>query len=132
MRERCGDRFRSSEYSSHCQVGGHPRFASGYILPEHVRIGPLSDSVVFAVGWVDLAQHLVWVRRWVEEILEGYDLLHVGLAKSSLVEAKASIDLWLREDQCAPLLSESEALLLAQASPDNPVVHQVEPRTVIV
>ena len=37
MRERCGDRFHFAEYSSHCQVGGHPRFAAGYVLPEHVR-----------------------------------------------------------------------------------------------
>jgi hypothetical protein len=123
MRERCGDRFRSAEYSSHCQVGGHPRFAAGYVLPEHVRIGPLLDAVIFAAGWVDLAQHLVRVWRWVEEILEMYNLHHVGLAKSSLAQAKASIDLWLREDQCARLLSESEALLLVEVSPDDSVVH---------
>jgi hypothetical protein len=123
MRERCGDRFRSTEYSSHCQVGGHPRFAAGYVLPEHVRIGPLSDAVVFAAGWVDLAQHLVRVWRWVEEILQTYDLLDVGLAKSSLVQSKAAIDLWLRGDQCAPLLSQSEALMLSQVPPDDSVVH---------
>lgn len=78
MRERCGDRFRSAEYSSHCQVGGHPRFAAGYVLPEHVRKGPLSDSVVFAAGWVDLGQHLVQVWRWVEEILQTYIFLTSG------------------------------------------------------
>jgi hypothetical protein len=52
-----------------------------------------------------------------------YDLIHVGLAKSSLDHAKVSINLWLREDQCAPLLSESEALLLAQVSLDDSVVN---------
>jgi hypothetical protein len=52
-----------------------------------------------------------------------YDLLHVGLAKSSLTKAKASVNLWLREDQCALLLSESEALLFAQVSPDDSVLH---------
>ncbi len=120
MRERCGGRFRSNEYFSHCQVGGHPRFAAGYVLPEHVRIGPLSDAVIFAAGWVDLAQHLVQVWRWVEEILETYDLLNVGLAKSSLARAKESINVWLREDQCAPLLTESEALMLAQVPAEDP------------
>jgi len=123
MRERCGDRFRSSEYSIHCQIGGHPRFAAGYVLPEHVQIGPLSDAVIFAIGWVDLAQHLVRVWRWVEEILQTYDLLDVGLAKSSLARAKESINQWLREDQCASLLTESEALLLEQVSPDDSVTH---------
>jgi hypothetical protein len=48
MRERCGERFRAEEYSSHCQVGGHPRFAGAYVLPEHLRIGPLSDAAIFA------------------------------------------------------------------------------------
>jgi hypothetical protein len=114
MRKRCASRFRSAEYFSHCQVGGHPRFAAGYVLPEHVRTGPLSDAVIFAAGWVDLAQHLVQVWRWVEEILKTYDLLGVGLAQSSLTHAKASINLWLRDDRCAPLLTEAEALLLAQ------------------
>jgi hypothetical protein len=71
MRTRCGERFRAEEYSSHCQVGGHPRFAGGHVLPEHFRLGPLSDAAIFAAGWVDLAQHLVQVWRWVEEILAG-------------------------------------------------------------
>jgi hypothetical protein len=119
MRERCAGRFRSAEYSSHCQVGGHPRFAAGYVLPEHLRAGPLSDAVIFAAGWVDLAQHLFQVWRWVEEILQTYNLLDVGLARSSLARAKASIDLWLREDRCAPLLTETEAFLLTQAPEDE-------------
>ncbi|MGP0070322.1 MAG: hypothetical protein ACLPWF_00110 [Bryobacteraceae bacterium] len=119
MRERCGGRFRSTEYSSHCQVGGHPRFAAGYVLPEHIRTGPLTDAVIFAAGWVDLAQHLVQVWRWVEEILHIYNLLDVGLAQSSLSSAKASVDLWLREDKCAPLLTEAEVLLLKQTSQAN-------------
>jgi len=119
MRERCGGRFRSAEYFSHCQVGGHPRFAAGYVLPEHVRMGPLSDAVIFAAGWVDLAQHLVQIWRWVEELLETYNLLDVGLAGSSLARANESITLWLGEDQCAPLLTESEALLLAEVAPNE-------------
>jgi len=123
MRERCGGRFRSAEYFSHCQVGGHPRFAAGYVLPEHVRMGPLSDAVIFAAGWVDLAQHLVQVWRWVEEILQTYNLLDIGLARSSLAEAKASIDVWVRNYQCAPLLTEAEAFLLAQNPPDPSVSH---------
>ena len=114
MRERFGNLFRSSEYDSHCQVGGHPRFVAGYVLPEHFRIGPLSDSVVFAAGWVDLTQHLAQVWLWVEKILDVYDLLHVGLTAAALSRAKQSIAQWGLEDHCAPLLSESEALLLAQ------------------
>jgi hypothetical protein len=121
MRKRCGDRFRLNEYAAHCQVGGHPRFAAGYVLPEHVRLGPLSDAVLFAAGWVDLAQHLVQVWRWVEEILLKYELLHVGLAKVSLDRAKELTILWLQEDRCAPLLTESEAILLTQAAQGDSV-----------
>lgn len=120
MRERCGGRFRAEEYAIHCQVGGHPRFAGSHVLPEHFRIGPLSDQAIFAAGWVDLAHHLVQVWRWVEEILVKYGLLEVGLARSSLTMAKEKISLWLREDLCAPRLTEAEALLLAQVTPIPP------------
>lgn len=121
MRERCGGRFRPDEYAKHCQVGGHPRFASSYVLPEHIRLGPLSDPVVFAAGWVDLAQHLVQMWRWVEEILVKYELLDVGLAKLSLDRAKEATILWLQEDRCAPLLTESEVMLLAQVAQGDSV-----------
>jgi hypothetical protein len=116
MRERCGDRFRSEEYSIHCQVGGHPRFAAAYVLPEHARLGPFSEAVVFAGGWVDLGQHLVQVWRWVEEILQARDLMNVGLAKSSLQKASEAIDIWLRNDSCAPRLTEAQVAFLAQVS----------------
>ena len=123
MRERCGPRFRTSEYSIHCQIGGHPRFASGYVLPEHVRIGPLSDAALFAAGWVDLGQHLVNLWRWVEEILTVYDLTEVGIAQSSLADAKQSISRWLRDDLCAPRLTDAEAVLMSQASNNGDSVH---------
>lgn len=77
MRERCGGRFRASEYAIHCQVGGHPRYAAAYVLPEHVRVGPFSEAVIFAAGWLDLGQHLVQVWRWVEEILQMYNLMEL-------------------------------------------------------
>jgi len=120
MRARSGGQFRIEEYSSHCQVGGHPRYAGAYVLPEHIRLGPFSDEAVFAAGWVDLAQHLARVWRWIGQILSKYDLLEVGLANSSLARAYESITVWLREDYCAPLLNESEALLLKQAASTPP------------
>ena len=121
MRDRCGDRFRASEYSIHCQVGGHPRFAAAYVLPEHVSIGRFTEDVVFAAGWVDLGQHLVAMWRWVEEILNEYALMKVGLAKSSLESARTAIDAWLRDDPCAARLTETEVELLAQISPTGAV-----------
>jgi hypothetical protein len=123
MRERCGDRFRSSEYSIHCQVGGHPRYAAAYVLPEHLRPGPFTEAVILATGWVDLGQHLVRIWRWVEEILVEYDLSEVGLAKSSLEKAKTAVALWVSADACAARLTEAEASFLAQASAACDVVH---------
>lgn len=116
MRKRCGDRFRSSEYSVHCQVGGHPRYAAAYVLPEHLRPGPFSEQVILATGWVDLGQHLVQIWKWVEDVLVEYDLGQVGLAKSSLAKAKDAVASWLSADMCASLLTEAESSFLAQAS----------------
>lgn len=123
MRERCGSRFRSDEYAVHCQVGGHPRFAAGYVLPEHVRLGPWSDEVVFAAGWVDLGQHLVQAWRWVEEILQTYDLMEVGLAASSLDKAKVLIKDWLLNDPCASRLTEAESSVLLQTTSGDSPTH---------
>jgi hypothetical protein len=123
MRERCGDRFRVSEYSIHCQVGGHPRFAAAYVLPEHLRPGPFSEKVIFAAGWVDLGQHLVAIWRWVEEILQLYDLMNVGLAKASLDKAQEAVVVWLRDDPCAQRLTEAEVAFLGQVSLKDEVSH---------
>ncbi len=117
MRERCGDRFRTDEYSKHCQVGGHPRYVGAYVLPEHLLLQDrFSEEMIFAAGWVDLGQHLVSIWQWVEAILKEYDLLSVGLAKSSLEKATHAITIWMRKDFCAKRLSESEVVLLASAT----------------
>jgi hypothetical protein len=80
---------------------------------------PLSRNraAIFAAGWVDLAQHLVQVWRWVEEILEKYDLLTVGLAESSLVKAKEAPIIWLLQDYCAALLTEGDAMRIGTRCP---------------
>lgn len=123
MRQRCGDRFRASEYSIHCRVGGHPRFAGGYVLPEHLSTTSLSNSLIVAAGWVDLGQHLVAAWRWVEDILHRYGLMDVGLARSSFGRAAEAIARWHEGDACARRLTEAEALSLAQLPPDDEVTH---------
>src|SRR5205823_14715077 len=105
------------------QIGGHPRYAAQYVLPEHVLSAPFSEDLIFATGWVDLGQHLVQVWRWVEEVLLGYDLQNVGLAKSSLAKAKQAVASWIGADGYASRLSEGEASFLAQASGKDDVTH---------
>ncbi len=123
MRERASDRFRASEYSIHCQVGGHPRYGAAYVLPEHLPRPPFSDELNFATGWVDLGQHLVQIWRWVEAILLEYELQSVGLARSSLEKAKQSVGSWLSADTCAPRLTEAEVAFLTQVSGRDEVPH---------
>lgn len=119
MRKRCGDRFRTEEYSSHCEVGGHPRLAGARLLPEHLRTGPFSADRMFAVGWVDLGQHLTRLVYWVGEIVDQYGFQNVGLASSSFGEAVRAIDKWCSGDPCARLLEDSELAFLAQISRNN-------------
>jgi hypothetical protein len=64
MRERSGGRFRSTEYSVHCEMGGHPRLQGHVLLREH-NILTLPDSLealARPLQWVDLAQHVE--RMW--------------------------------------------------------------------
>ena len=123
MRERAGDRFRSSEYSIHCQIGGHPRYAAAYVLPEHIQRPPFSDQLSLATGWVDLGQHLVQIWRWVERILVTYELQEVGLAASSLERATRAVASWMAADACAPRITEAEVAFLSQVSGKNELPH---------
>lgn len=56
MRARSGGRFRSEEYRSHCERGGHPHPAGFALLRESNGLDPVR------AGWVDLGQHLE--RGW--------------------------------------------------------------------
>jgi hypothetical protein len=65
MRDRAGGRFRSEEYASHCEMGGHPRLRGHVLLREHHGAeGVVTGTEWFdpAVQWVDLAQHVE--RMW--------------------------------------------------------------------
>jgi hypothetical protein len=68
MRERSAGRFNASEYSTHCEVGGHPRPAGHFLLKEHI-IPIEGQNKLFdpRVQWVDLAQHLD--RLWIHYVV---------------------------------------------------------------
>jgi hypothetical protein len=57
MRQRSNDRFRSAEYSAHCDHGGHPTPLGRMFLPEHDS--PMGSNEWL---WAVLAQHLE--RLW--------------------------------------------------------------------
>ena len=74
MRKRSQGRFRTEEYASHCERGGHPAPAGAFMLPGR------SDSRQVAEGrwqWADLGQHLE--RCWA--------LTLVALGSHDVVEA---------------------------------------------
>ena len=64
MRERSDGRFRSEEYSVHCEIGGHPRPQGSFLLREHFTSSNPPTVERFDPGgqWVDLAQHIE--RLW--------------------------------------------------------------------
>lgn len=51
LRRRSQGRFRSSDYASHCERGGHPTPEATRLLPDHSQ----RDSVIW--WWLDLALH---------------------------------------------------------------------------
>jgi hypothetical protein len=64
MRDRSDGRFRASEYSTHCEIGGHPRLSGHILLREHFLPTVQKPLEIFdpKVQWVDLAQHIE--RMW--------------------------------------------------------------------
>jgi len=56
LRRRSGGRFRSSDYASHCERGGHPTPTATRLLPDHSG----AESIIW--WWFDLALH--GVRTW--------------------------------------------------------------------
>jgi hypothetical protein len=54
MRQRAVRNFRSSEYQTHCDLGGHPNPAGRGLLRHHDEWRPLLPRS----HWLDLAQHL--------------------------------------------------------------------------
>lgn len=56
MRERSGGQFRTNEYRSHCEHGGHPNPAGWFLLTDSPPLDPVRSA------WVDLGQHLE--RGW--------------------------------------------------------------------
>lgn len=59
MRRRSAGRFLDSEYSTHCEIGGHPRLRGHILLREHLLpFWEREEMFNPNVQWVDLAQHL--------------------------------------------------------------------------
>lgn len=74
MRKRSKGRFRTEEYASHCERGGHPAPAGAFMLPGRRDSRQLAES---RWQWVNLGQHLE--RCWA--------LTRVALSSHDLVEA---------------------------------------------
>jgi hypothetical protein len=69
MRERSSREFRSSEYQSHCDWGGHPNPAGSGLLRRHEEWRPLDVRWL----WLDLVQHLAEIWETFCSALRHYD-----------------------------------------------------------
>lgn len=92
LRDRAGGRFLRSDYSNHCELGGHPTTRGMSLLPDH------EDALHPALLWVDMAGHLFGVWRaliqWTERYLDG------PVPKDwEVPDADSSVKNWLEEDK---------------------------------
>lgn len=95
MRKRSRGRFRSSEYSVHCEFGGHPRPKGHFLLREHFMALPGEARPFIAdprFQWVDLAQHLV--RFWDHYVAAVALHSPSNVYPDTFNKIRASIDTW--------------------------------------
>jgi hypothetical protein len=67
LRARSQGRFRSQDYGSHCDQGGHPTPEANRLLPGH------SDQGLLAWWWYDLALHGISAWRYIDAALTNFN-----------------------------------------------------------
>lgn len=99
LRRRSGGRFRSTDYASHCERGGHPTPAAMRLLPDHGE----RDSVIW--WWVDLALHGVSTWKYVTA-----ELHNIGWAEqlehdiAGLKGLASEVEQWRRHEPLMALI----------------------------
>lgn len=91
LREKSGGRFRGSDYSLHCKLGGHPTREGARLLPGHTPLPPFSVPL-------DLAIHgsSIWSYVQVASAKHEYDALFTSKEIAGLNTAIAA---WRAQDQ---------------------------------
>jgi len=113
MRKRSHARFRTEEYASHCERGGHPREAGAFLLPGH------NDSRQLAEGrwqWLDLAQHLERLWSSVPSALEAHHIQDALDPPQSAALENARERCWAKDPLAARLVFGEDGPELPQPS----------------
>jgi hypothetical protein len=113
MRARASHDFRTAEYETHCDWGGHPNPAGRHLLRNH-------DEWEFTsrrTHWVDLALHVSETWAWFVDALPLYDprldpespLYAPPRTPDGGAEVRRALSEWHEHDQLAGRLSPREA-----------------------
>ena len=107
LRERAGGVFLASDYSHHCELGGHPTTRAMRLLPDHATLN-------VAYLWVDLAGHLV--RVW-EDVIVSIERWLGGVipAEWNTPDVGAAIEAWRSTDGLNAAMRDLGAMLREQA-----------------
>jgi hypothetical protein len=101
LRKRANGRFQRSDYSGHCERGGHPTPEATLLLPDHGRrVGP-------GIWWLDLAEH--GVRTWGHVVAAADRLGNDELTRKAATKhaLSAALDRWRSDDPLPPLLGDT-------------------------
>jgi hypothetical protein len=93
IRKRSDGRFRGSDYSGHCERGGHPTPTALSLLPDH------SARESGALWWFDLASHGVSVWRYIPDAVSNLGWAdHVPEAATKAAVSR-DIERWEARDE---------------------------------
>jgi hypothetical protein len=101
LRKLANGRFQRSDYSGHCERGGHPTPEAMLLLPDHGRrVGP-------GIWWLDLAEH--GVRTWGHVVAAADRLGNGELTRKAATKhaLSAALDRWRSDDPLPPLLGDT-------------------------
>lgn len=91
IRERSAGRFRSSDYSWHCEIGGHPTREGARLLPGHSRWPDF-------LGWLELAIHGASTWDYLQSAVKGFGYGEVTKLEGTTILASALVA-WRSSDR---------------------------------
>jgi hypothetical protein len=106
LRNRSQDRFRATDYHSHCERGGHPTPDATMLLPGHSR------RQLPELWWLDLAEHGVSTWRYANDaaLRLGYeDWMRSGSEENGLPTV---IERWEQCDRLRSVARQMQTLLI--------------------
>ncbi len=92
IRAQAGSRFRASDYSEHCETGGHPTPSARVLLPDH------ADAVPASFLWFELVVHGVSLWGYLKAAAVRHGWAEIIEKSGSVATLDARIERWRRDD----------------------------------